>query len=162
MPRGGARVGAGRPPKTDGERWLGGDAGKRNGANPPAPAPPAPPLKLMPAPAGMPLGQAAVWNEFAPQACAQRTLSEQTAGAFGLLCKQVLLERRMFDAIEADGVQSIDRTAAHVLLTQYRGMMQRVESGMQRFMLTPMGKPLSVPEDVPVDPFSEFDPGTVQ
>lgn len=175
MPRGGARVGAGRPRKSDGQRWLDGNAGKRaeeRVLERPKAAQVA--VRLLPAPADLFEAQVAVWNDLAPQACQAGTLVPQTAAAFALLCKQIVLERRMFDEINADGLtmtkvtlqmdekggglQSVEKKA-HSLLTQHRGMMQRVEAGFQRFKLSPMGKPMEQPEEKPADPFAEFDGG---
>ncbi len=58
------------------------------------------------------------------------------------------------------GMQSVE-PRAHDLLTKCMTMMQRVDQGMLRFRLSPMGKELVVTE-APVDPFDEFDKETVQ
>ena len=52
------------------------------------------------------------------------------------------------------GVHSVEKKA-HTLLSQYRGMMQRVEAGFTRFRLAPMAKEIVVAEKA-VDPFEEF------
>ena len=175
MPRGGARPGSGRKKKTEHAIWVAGNASKL--AEVPKERPKSKPFQLMPAPAHLPEAQAAVWNDLAPQACQQRTLNTQTMAAFELLCKQIVLERMMFDQILADGLtgnkvtlqmdasggglQSVEKKA-HTLLAQHRGMMQRVEAGMVRFRLSPMGKELDVPDEGPKDEWAEFDSGPVQ
>lgn len=122
----------------------------------------------------MPEAQRAVWADLAPQAVQQKTLTPQTVQAFALLCKQIVMERLMFEEITNDGLigtkvtlqmdekggglQSVEKKA-HALLSQHRQMMQRVETGLQRFRLSPMGKELTLPEP-PADPFSEFDEPT--
>ncbi len=176
MPSGGARVGSGRKKKTEAERWL---AGNPSGSSEVVRAKPRRlSVRLVAVPEGLPEAQAEVWNRLAPQACQQRTLTAQTMAAFELLCKQVVMERLMFDQIMRDGLtgdkvtlqmdekggglQSVEKKA-HTLLSQHRGMMQRVEAGYLRFRLSPMGKELDIPEDGPADAFAEFDePGVVQ
>ena len=78
-----------------------------------------------------------------------RTLTPATAAAFELLCRQILLERKLNRSPDRGG-------SAH------RGMMQRVEAGLSRFRLAPTGKPAPAPK--PVDPFAEFatPPSTTQ
>jgi hypothetical protein len=171
MPKGGARVGSGPKPKDVVRKWLGGDAGKRGKAS--AARPPAVPLPLLPAPKGLCEAQVAVWNELAPHACAARTLTERTAPAFALLCKQVVLEQLMYRDIMADGLtgdkvtlqmdeqggglQSVEKKA-HALLSQHRQMMQRVEGGFLRFRLSAAGKE-EVPVEASQDEWDEFEDG---
>lgn len=171
---GGTRVGAGRKPKSQEEKWLGGDAGKRGDGKRKPQAPP--PVTLIAAPADLPEAQAVVWNTLAPHACAQRTLTAQTAAAFALLCKQIVLEQLMFQEITTDGLtgtkvtlqmdekggglQSVEKKA-HTLLAQHRQMMQRVEAGMLRFRLSPIGKEMT-PAEQPKDEWDEFETPTVQ
>lgn len=171
MPRGGARVGSGRKGHDEAVAWLGGDAGKRGNAT--AERPKAPPVRLLPAPAGLSEAEAEVWNELAPHACGARTLVEASARSFTDLCENIVLKREMDKAIKADGLTFLKVTVdgagqehrevkAHPLLSQYRGILQRVEAAFQRFKLTPMGKPMEVAEETAVDPFAEFDEGPVQ
>jgi hypothetical protein len=130
-------------------------------------------VRLLPAPAGLSEAEAEVWNELAPHACAARTLVEASARSFTDLCENIVLKRKMAASVEADGLTFLKVTVdgagqehrevkAHPLLSQYRGILQRVEAGFQRFKLTPMGKPMEAAEEVAADPFAEFDEGPVQ
>jgi hypothetical protein len=155
---GGLRVGAGRKPKGRAEAWLGGDAGKRGRGKA---KPKAAPVTLIAAPRDLPEDQRAVWNELAPHACARRTLTDQTVAAFRDLCEAIVWKRRLFTGIESLTVATPTGIKAHPLIAQHRGMMQRVEAGMLRFCLAPMGKELA-PAEAPKDEWSEFDEPTVQ
>ena len=159
---GGARVGAGRKPKDPVARWLGGNAGKRGGKVAKAAAPGS--LPLLPAPRTLLADERAVWNRLAPQACAMRTLLESTAPAFQVLCEGVVLLEQLRDTLRRDGltVMADGQKKAHPLLSAHRGMMQRVEAGLLRFRLSPIGKELGPPVDEPKDEWAEFDqPGQV-
>lgn len=145
MPRGGARVGAGRPRKSDASRWLAGNAGKRAAERVPE-RPKAPVVRLVAAPDDLDELERAVWNRLAPHAAAAQTLVESTVEAFVMLCRAVVLERELSRKSDERGGPS------------HRGMIQRVEAGMLRFRLSPMGKPVEQPEEAPADPFAEFDP----
>ena len=168
MPRGGARVGSGRKPK--GASILSLHGGRvRNAANVPSTVPNQP-FEPVNTPQDLPDVQQAVWNELAPHALEARTLTAGTAAAFRDLCEAIVLKRMMLAEILADGLtgtkvtvqmdesggglQSVEKKA-HTLLSQYRGMMQRVEAGFTRFRLAPMGKEIVV-EQKAVDPFEEF------
>lgn len=168
MPRGGARVGAGRKPK--GASILSLHGGRvRSGGKVPSTVSNAP-LPSVKSPEDLPSEHQKVWNELAPHARAARTLTVGTAAAFRDLCEAIVLKRMMLAEILADGltgnkvtlqmdeagggVQSVEKKA-HTLLSQYRGMMQRVEAGFTRFRLAPMGKELAV-EEKAADPFEEF------
>lgn len=163
---GGARIGAGRKSNEEAARWLGGNAGKRGKrAKRPESAGRTP--ELIPVPSGMPEEQATVWNALAPHACGERTLVPATVQAFRDLCEAIVLKRRMLAQIERDGFtylrvtidgagQEHTEARAHPLITQHRGLMQRVEAGMLRFRLSPMGKALE-PVEAPKDEWAEFD-----
>lgn len=169
MPRGGARVGAGRKPK--GATVLSLHGGRiRPSAKQAEDVPQAPLVPVQP-PLDAPSEQQAVWNELMPHALMARTLTPGTAAAFRDLCEAIVLKRMMLAEIMADGltqakvtlqmdeqgggVQSVEKKA-HALLSQHRGMMQRVEAGMTRFKLAPMGKEIVQPAKTE-DPFAEFD-----
>jgi hypothetical protein len=162
---GGIRIGAGRPPKDKAAKWLGGNAGKRGGEKKkPTPEP----VELILAPADLLEDQAETWNALAPHACAARTLTSSTIAAFRDLCEAICLKRSLYDQIVRDGfvvgrsVRNEDGdvvatdTKAHPLLAHHRGLMQRVEAGMMRFRLLPMGKPLTEAPK-PADPWAELD-----
>ena len=168
MPRGGFRVGSGRKPK--GAAILSLHGGRvRNGAQPGASVPNAPVMPVN-TPQDLPGAQKAVWDDLAPHALAARTLTDGTAAAFRDLCEAIVLKRMMLTEILADGLtqakvslqmdeaggglQSVEKKA-HALLSQHRGMMQRVEAGLTRFRLAPMGKEIVQPVKAE-DPFEEF------
>lgn len=154
---GGARVGAGRKPKDPIARWLGGNAGKRGG---PPKSPPAPgALPLLAAPRTLLAEERAVWNRLAPRAAATRTLTEDTAPAFQVLCEGIVLLEQLREALRTDGltVMADGQKKAHPLLAAHRGMMQRVEAGFLRFRLSPFGKAVVEAPDEPVDDWAEFE-----
>jgi hypothetical protein len=162
---GGARPGSGRKSKDADAKWLGGNAGKRDGQKPPkAPAP----FELIAPLVGLTDAQIEVWNDLAPHACAQRTLTAQTARAFADLCEAIVLKRRLMASIEANGLTYLKVTIdgagqehteqkANPLLAQHRGMMQRVEAALLRFRLSPIGKELAPAAASPKDEWAEFD-----
>jgi phage terminase small subunit len=176
---GGARVGSGRKKKTDTERRLGGNAGRRaprrprasdaSGVDVPPSPPKAPPaLELIPAPAFLTDEQRAVWNVEAPHAVEQRTLTPATVAEFADFCKAVVIERKLLETIEKQGwtihTSKVDATGneiselkKHPLVSDHRQWLQRVEQKRIRFRLSPMGKELVPDQETPADPFSEFD-----
>ncbi len=164
---GGARVGAGRKSKTDAERWLSGNAGKRGIPVRQAPEGAGKAVELIPVPPDLPADQAEVWNALAPHACGERTLLPATVQAFRDLCEAIVMKRRLLAEMERDGFtylrvtidgsgQEHTEVKAHPLMSQHRGLMVRVESGMTRFRLAPTGKALVSPE-APKDEWAEFD-----
>jgi hypothetical protein len=105
-------------------------------------------------PAGMSSGEQAVWNQLAPLAIQERTLTEVTAERFRLLCRAIVREGQMDEQIQKDGWtyqkvtidgsgQEHTEIKAHPLCGQHRGMMQRCEAGMVAFRLSPTGKALA-------------------
>lgn len=161
---GGTRIGTGPKRKTSDEKWL---SGKGPANQPKTP----PPVTLIAAPADLTEAQTAVWNELAPHACAARTLVAGTVTAFRQLCGRIVLLHQMEAQLEQDGLMDtkvslqMDETGgglqtvqkkAHDLLTKCMTMMQRVDQGMLRFRLSPMGKEIIEPEPTK-DEWSEFD-----
>lgn len=147
---GGARPGAGRKPKDRALAKLQGSRQRsvvrfpdRVGAVPVAPAAPPIPVDVV-CPEDLPDAAKVVWARLAPHAVAACTLTVGTADAFALLCRQVVLERSLSESRDAG-------------LASHRGMMQRVEAGLVRFSLAPMGKPLAPKVEAVVDPFAEFE-----
>ena len=152
---GGARVGSGPPRKPGSVRWLREQRKlRRVPENRPDVAPVAP-VAVVGMPVDLPAGQAAVWAELAPHAIQARTLTPATAHAFRDLCEAIVLKRAAVSRIGRDGLmmQSGER---HSLLPNALGLMGRVEMGLQRFGLAPMGKEMSV-RDEARDEFAEFD-----
>lgn len=163
---GGLRCGAGRKSKRTAERKLAGSrertAARDAGASASAP--------LVAMPRDLPETQKAIWRDLAPHATAARTLTEATVWAFRDLCEAIVLRRAMAAQLELDGLMvnavkvdeetgdrfSLGEPRAHPLITHERGMRQRVEAGMARFNLAPMGKSIA-PKAEPDDPFAEFE-----
>lgn len=173
---GGLRVGAGRKSKDKAEARLHGSRQRTVVRFPGAAAPNVPsvaPLERVDPPADLPAEQKAVWIALAPHALVARTLTPGTAQAFRDLCEAIVLKRALLERVQADGLTyekvSVDGAGvehvelkAHPLISQHRGMMQRVEAGFTRFRLAPMGKEIA-PPDPPADPFAEFEErGSVQ
>lgn len=142
MPRGGARVGSG--PKTGKPKAFAPTVidGGRAGDVPSR------------APEDLPASQHAFWNTYAPAAIAAQTLTDQTVGAFRLLCELDDEKRQTKETIDRDGRTFIKCTVdgagnehqelkAHPLTGSYRQLAQRVETMMGRFGLAPFGKPVA-------------------
>lgn len=146
MPRGGARVGAGRKPKQP-----------RANVTPIAPAltvvqgGQADALSAI-APADLPTEQRAIWQAWAPRALEQGTLTPQTEAAFRLLCEleaekqanrtQIDKDGRTYVKVTVDGAgQEHQELKAHPLTGPYHRLAKQVEALMGRFMLAPFGKP---------------------
>jgi hypothetical protein len=148
MPRGGARVGAGRKPRAPREPQKpnvvsidGGRAGELSAT---------PPLDL-------PEDEQPFWRAYAPLAIELGTLTRQTEPAFRLLCELDAEKRATKATIEKDGRTTMGITVdvtsseqhiqikAHPLTSSYRQLAQRVETLMARFGLAPFGKPVAGP-----------------
>lgn len=180
---GGGRPGAGRKPKDATVGALHGSRRTRarnqtrnqnapnqtvpnQNAGAPDGAPSLPAPHIPPPPGNLTLDELAVWNELAPLALKEGTLTEATYLALRDLCEAIVLKRKLLRTIDDDGLTVTTlqgNKAAHPLLSQFRGLMQRVEAGMLRFKLSPMGKEIpTVGGEQPADPFSEFDePGAL-
>ena len=156
---GGARVGAGRKPKDPIARWLGGYAGKRGQAARTGRVPAGEALPLLAAPRTLLAAERAVWQRLAPLACAQRTLTESQAPAFQVLCEGIVLMEQCREVLRQDGLTvTVDGVKkAHPLLAQHRGYVQRVEAGLLRFRLSPIGKEIGPPPEAPPDEWAEFE-----
>lgn len=159
--RGGFRIGAGRKPK--GARVLALHGGRDRKPVPKVPEGPPVPVEM---PANLPEDQQAVWNELAPLALEQRTLTAATAGSFRDLCRAVVVRNGLLATIEGQGWTflkiSVDGAGVehqelkkHPLVGDHRGWEQRVEAGRARFRLAPFGKELVVAAKAE-DPFEEF------
>lgn len=150
MPRGGARVGAGRKKLSEADRELGGNAGHRARVLSPAfaAAPQAEPAPVVSAatvepPANLTPEERKVWAELAPLAIAARTLTRRKVFAFRMLCQHVVLEQRYATSVKDAGG------------TNHRGMIQRVEAALDAFGLR-AGVELGGAVSAPVDPLSKF------
>jgi terminase small subunit-like protein len=146
MPRGGARVGAGRKPIAKRRRAIPTNVVPIEGGR-------ANELSRTP-PADLPEDQHAFWRMYAPLAMDAGTLTRQTEGAFRLLCELDAEKRATRETIAKDGRTTMGITTdvtsseqhvqikAHPLTSAYRQLAQRVETLMGRFALAPFGKPL--------------------
>lgn len=151
MPKGGARIGAGRPQKEETRRALDGGIGRRSVPGQPVDVAPLEPIE---APDSLTPAELAVWITTAPLALAARTLIDGTADDFAVLCQ---LEVEMA-AVLSERRQEGWSTRGLALAREYRGLVTRVENKRRAFRLAPMGREMVAP--VPVgDDFAEFDAG---
>lgn len=111
-------------------------------------------------PGNLTLDELGEWNDLAPRAAKVGTLTDDTQWALVDLCQARVLKMkllrdvgRMGNVVPGAGGQ----LAANPLLARYTTLLQRVDAGMMRFKLAPMGKEVTEPE-TPADPFAEFDP----
>lgn len=160
---GGNRINAGRKSKREAERKVSGSRSR----TPARDAGSAVPVEM---PEDLPESQRHVWEALAPHATKAGTLTEATVWAFRDLCEAIVLRRQMAAQLELDGLMvnvvkvdeetgerySLGDPKAHPLITHERGMRMRVEAGMARFNVAPMGKSVAPPAKA-VDPFEEFD-----
>lgn len=174
---GGRRVGAGRKPKSLAEQALSGWAGKRKprGQQQSDARTAAASLPILPPPDDISDAARRHWLRLAPDAAAHRTLTPHEAFAFQELCEAIVWRDRLKRQIEEDGLtfesRHVEHQAAgadreeiiesreikkHPLLPDHRGWQQRVEAGMARFKLTPMGKEV-VPAEAPKDEWADFE-----
>ena len=130
-----------------------------------------PPIVAVAKPNDLPAGQSAVWDMLAPHALAQRTLTPATAFAFRELCEAVVLKRDVLAVVEQDGLmqnrlstkmdqdgggEQVFESKAHPLIAKWTALLVRVEAGLTRFRLAPMGKEIAETEEAK-DGFEEFD-----
>jgi hypothetical protein len=143
LAKGGARVGSGRKPKSLAEKLLIGSARGKDRRR--ASALSATPVEAFDAPDDLTAAEKLVWERLAPSAFKSKTLTKATEYQFVLLCRNVVLERELAVNPEMRGGAN------------HRGILQRIDSQLTKFVLSPMGKPLI--EDAPKvdDPFAAFD-----
>lgn len=156
MPRGGKRQGAGRKPLKRSERWLGGNAGKRNlslvSASPESPRSEGSPVVAVPAsPAVLTEDESAYWALWAPMATNRGLLNEDTKPGFVLLCQQARRAALLWSDIESMGrvleTVTVDGSGqehrsykAHPLMGHWRALMARVEQLQARYGIAADGK----------------------
>jgi|JI10StandDraft_1071094.scaffolds.fasta_scaffold624792_2 hypothetical protein len=147
---GGRRRGAGRPRKTDAERLVAGNAGKvaaRVLAHPSAADAPAPVVvDEFDAPDDLTTDERLVWLELAPHAFQLGTLTAASSLSFRVLCRNIVLERRYAQSVTDQGSSN------------HRGMIQRIEGGLDAFGLRPQGRamPSAKPAEKPASKLSRF------
>lgn len=130
MAWGGRRPGAGAKPKSARDRAISGVPAHRGRVLAHLPAAAPAPVEVFDAPADLLPAERVIWVALAPFACEQRTLTKATSLAFRLLCRNIVIENEMALAADARGG------------SDHRGMIQRVETGMLRFNVSPCGKAL--------------------
>ena len=140
---GGARSGSGRKSKRLAEKALHGTASLKEMRAA------APQIDEFDAPDDLTLPERLVWLKLAPLAFALRTLTRATEDAFSDLCRnRVLMLEIGKDAERRGGAD-------------HRGIVQRVQSQMKDFSLSPMGKPIISEAPKAKDAFEDFDEPTV-
>lgn len=103
------------------------------------------PIRPVDLPEGLSPAEREVWDVLAPFAVQKRTLTDGTALAFALLCRNVVLEQKL--ARHPDSAGKGD----------HRGMIQRVDAELLRFDLAPCGKPMYEPvAEKPANPLERF------
>lgn len=130
---GGRRKGSGRKKKTDAERFIDGNAGHRGKvlAHPSVP-PVVAPLEIdeFDAPDNLNFEERNVWLRLAPFGFKNGTLTKASALSFEILCRNIALEQQYAQSV-------MDKGSAN-----HRGILQKVEAGLDAFMLRPTGKPM--------------------
>lgn len=147
---GGRRPGSGRKRKSDTERFIDGNAGHRAAdvlRHPSAPdLAPLPTVDEADAPNDLSREERLIWLELAPYALRAGTLTPASSMAFRVLCRNIVLERLYGQSVTDKG------TANH------RGMIQRVEVGLDAFQLRPQGRRMqdAAPIEAPVNKLNRF------
>ncbi len=108
------------------------------------PASPAEPVPVE-APPTLTVDERVIWDWLAPHAVAAGTLTPAGAYGFSLLCRNVVIERELASSPDTRGQSN------------HRGVVQRIDAELARYMLAPMGKPLVEPTVEPEDEWAQFD-----
>lgn len=151
MGSGGRRPGAGRPRKSAQDEAVSGLKSRSKRSN----------LLVLPnatdkpekgavdefsAPNDLSVEERNVWLELAPLATTAGTLTAASSYAFRVLCRNIVLERLLAKDRDAQGGSN------------HRGLIQRVEGGLDAFGLRPAGRPMPAPQkaEVPSNPLDRF------
>ncbi len=121
---------------------------------------PAPDVQIPQPPGSLTLDELAEWNDLAPRAAKAGTLDDSTMLALRDLCQARVLKDRLLRRVADMGdvvLASNGNLAANPLLARFTTLLQRVEAGMMRFKLAPMGKEIEKPGEKAADPFAAFD-----
>ena len=137
---GGSRTGAGKKPKSLAEKALHGTASLKEQRQRPAAA-----TESVEEPDGLTEAERKIWAKLAPLATALRTLTPATEDAFADLCRNRALMLQMGRDYDQRGGPN------------HRGLLQRVQSQMKDFSLSPFGKPIIGEAPKVEDPFAELD-----
>lgn len=111
-------------------------------------------------PGNLTLDELAEWNDLAPRAAKQGTLTDDTQWSLVDLCQARVLKGKLLRDVDKFGnllPGAGGAVVANPLLARYTTLLQRVDAGMMRFKIAPMGKEIEEKKDQPADPFSEFD-----
>jgi hypothetical protein len=127
MPKGGARIGAGRKKKPK----VGADLKAQISQHPSSVPATDLPIEEFDAPSDLSVEERAVWLKQAPHAFQNRTLTRATALSFERYCKVVVLERNEAKSSAVGG-------------SNHRGLLKQINSYELQFLLTPAGKPMAV------------------
>ena len=130
---GGARPGSGPKKKSAHLRGIDGGASHSQAASKGETAPTKPFEPFAP-PKDLFNDDLMAWEELAPLAFKERTLTESTAFAFGILCRNVVLMRKMYASPLACGG------------ADHRDLIKQVNTGLLTFKLRPNGEALYEPE----------------
>lgn len=170
MPRGGARPGAGRKPKS---RVLTMPGASRHAAKPPATGPSAEDRKLVSPPKHLPLAERNVWRRLAPLAIENGTLKAPSVPGFEFLCELVILHKQLRKTIDKEGWQVeepvFDKKGElsghirkrHALWPQLQSAALRREQLLRSYGLLSMAKPIPGGKadggaGQPVNPYSTY------
>lgn len=149
MPRGGRRLGAGRPAKgAQNGVVIGLDGVRKLSPPPPADMPDAPVEAyddLSQPPPGLSADLRPIWLSEAPHAIREGTLVQATVAGFKKLCEQwFFVEELAKDLCELMVIERQTKTASRDAAEKYRiyaTLSGRLESSLDRFKLTAYGKP---------------------
>jgi phage terminase small subunit len=111
-------------------------------------------------PGSLTLEELAEWHDLAPRAARVGTLNDDTLFALRDLCQARVLKDKLLRQVVDQGTVvsgAGGNLAAHPLLARFTTLLQRVEAGMLRFKLSPMGKEIEAPKEADRDAFAEFD-----
>lgn len=179
---GGRRVNAGRPRQSEEKGQLTGSrrarsrvvanqntgnqtSGNQNAGNqnttPPPTTPPEPEVQIPQPPGSLSIDELIEWNELAPLAARTGELTEEKKWSLVDLCRDRVRLTQLHRDVDKYGTLVTGpngNLVANPSLTRYTTLRQRVDAGMLRFQLAPMGRALPAtppkPED---DGFGEFD-----
>lgn len=127
---GGKRTGSGRKKKSAHLRGIDGGASHSNAAPVDRPAAATKEQDDVPVPKDLFNDDLMAWEELAPLAYKERTLTPATAFAFSILCRNVVLMRKMYASPLACGG------------ADHRDLIKQVNTGLLAFKLRPNGEPI--------------------
>lgn len=137
---GGARIGAGRKPRSERAVVLGMDGTRIDAGRPRQDADPGDPL-LIP-PAGMTAAQQKYWMLWAPLAIAQRTLTQETIPGFREACELAAMKDPIAKQIRKLGPESDE---AIDLRRDYLKFSKDLRIALQQYKLGAFGRPEQAP-----------------